>query len=186
MVPPLTHFWYFARYNELLLDLDSEYALGCAVLKLRRAIRLVFLDVERYIFFESSPGKFHGFVTLQKNWRYLFYEKTLWRLWLGSDFYRELYSSKRHCNGLSEPDLLIARQDYFLREFCGTGKLEKMDRRPDAECNCKRKHTGTARALACPVFQKIHGSESGKVYFPLNNDRTTKLVKIIPGKIYIK
>jgi hypothetical protein len=147
-------FWYFARPNELLCDLDSEYAVASFCFKLKRAVRNKSLRVKDALIRESNAaGKYHAVVVLRNELSEG--ERILWQTWLGSDRVRELYNAMRVERGVSHPNLLIRR--HAIKEF----------RNYDAVCKCDGKHKGLAKCRACPVMRKIHGKDAGKAYFPL-------------------
>lgn len=156
-------FWYICRANELLLDVDSKWRRDSALRKLERAdVPLQIINVWCYPSY--SEGKWHIACRLAQD-TLTDRQRILWAWWAGSDSIRAMYSLTRCEYGLQAPDLLIAPRRWV-----------QYWREPDFTCGCAQKHIGTEACRACPVFQKIHGSHAGAVYYPL-----TPLREIQPG-----
>lgn len=158
-------YWYFARPNELLLDLDSDARLLRAMDNLARAVRIGFLEVKHAYVAESSPGKYHCFVTLKKPMHAL--EKVIWQMWLGSDIVREEYNLYRILKKVPNPNLLIRK----------SGNI--MGRVSDAVCFCREKHKWQRITKHCPVLTAHHGDERSKAYFPLRKGSKKRKIKVL-------
>jgi len=155
----VTWYWYIARSNELLLDLDKPASLYWALVKLRRNIRRGFLKVESvWLYPTLAKGHHHLLVFLRSNLSPI--ERAVWELYLGSDIKRAEYNIQRILRGLDGADLLIVDRPY-----------PGLEREPDYTCDCPEKHKWRRITNHCPVLRKLHGSQAGAEYFAINRDR---------------
>jgi len=149
--------WYVGRGNELLLDLDSERALGYAMDRLERNIEEGFLRVKEdpYVERSSTPGHYHMIVTLRKPLDAV--DRAVWELHLGGDLVRAQYNLMRISRGVNgTSDFLIADRPY------------PGFRPPDGVCRCpEEKHKEKTVTDKCPVMRELLGRECSAQYFAI-------------------
>ncbi len=116
---------YFARSNEILLDIDME---GKFRLFLKRLPKLEFLVKKPIVIESTRPHHYHIFIRLKK--RHRFVDLSALQVYLGSDVRRELSNMSRMIAGATKPILLI----HFSRV--------KHWRKPDIVCSCPPKWKG--------------------------------------------
>lgn len=178
-------FWYLARPDELLIDLDdymrpapsktgeSRGPWGEVFFRRRLAdaIRAERLPVESVYLDRSNSAKhWHAIIRLRPNAPASSIagilpaiERLVWQLRLGSDLMRGQADLMRLARGVMCPSLLIRREPMadFYRE-------------PDCECPCTRKHDTAEQfslgARACPVWIELRGLTPWELFGPTIHD----------------
>lgn len=115
---------YFARSDECLLDIDSEYG---AKLFQDRISKIQHLT-KRIIIASTRPNHYHVFIKLKKHHRFV--DICALQTYLGSDIRRELSNLSRIIAGATKPILLV---HYSKAKYW---------RKPDIVCSCPRKWKG--------------------------------------------
>src|ERR1035437_9322475 len=158
-----TWHWYFAKDNELLLDLDSPAKVHYFRINLAHAINRGFLPFkDAYLYPSLRPKHYHAAVILSRPLPAA--ERIAWELFLQSDLWRGLNDLVR-AGGQGLPSLVIATHEF---EF----------RKPDYVCECKGKHSRKMDAAKCSAFQQV--KEVKREFFPRNLDRVKARKKRSP------
>ncbi|MGH8715527.1 MAG: hypothetical protein ACREA9_28955 [Pyrinomonadaceae bacterium] len=151
-------YWYIARQNELLLDIDRAEFLPHLSRRLQGAIDCEKLAVHSARIFPSiRNGHFHVFIFLSRALPDP--ERFIWEIILRSDIYRGCCNLMRWINGIKAPGLLISQYEYI-----GI-------RKPDYFCLCEEKHTNKIMAI-CPIAKKIRGKYAARGFFGKPSERT--------------
>lgn len=149
---------YFARRNELLLDIDNRKSIK-TFLKYHPTIAIV---ARKIVQLNTRPNHLHVYITLPKKLSY----NALFSLagWLGSDLRRESANYSRLISGAKKPALLIEYQR--VPDF----------RDPDLVCSCPRNYSNTKKKMpSCEHlinFKEFHFREGMLLY------QVNKLCKI--------
>lgn len=148
-------FWYSARPNELFLDVDYlKRALPHLKRRLMGAIEYEKLPVNQVYWYPSGTDDHaHIIITLHKNLSSV--ERFAWETVLHSDIYRGCCNLMRYQNNIPNPDILIARLEYF--------------RPPEAICECARKHTRKMME-SCGAAISLRGIHRTAVFFGKPSD----------------
>lgn len=160
-------FWYIARANELLLDLD-DYMRPTRTgepwgeiffrKRLRAAIEFHKLDVSHvYLARSNSEHHFHAIVRLSGDMQP--FQRMVWQLQLGSDLYRCRADMMRLVRGFIGCSLLI-------REVEFTG----LYRSADVVCKCTTKHV-TSENPDCDVWRRYRGCTPWELFGESSKDR---------------
>lgn len=149
-------YWYVARDNELLLDIDNftDKIRLHASMRLQGAIEYGYLSVKSLIVYPSSSIKHgnrhvHIHIVLEHDMEEI--QRYVWEVMLRSDIYRACSNIMRSRNGIYSPDLLISRQRWI-------------NRLPDAVCTCEGKHTA-AVMQSCQAAIKLRGEQRTQGFF---------------------
>lgn len=175
-------FWYLARRDELLIDLDEamrDTGNGPWVeiffrRRLREAMLAGKLNVrDVYLTRSATNGHFQAVVRVipppgDKVGRWSF-AKLTWQLYLGSDLYRARADIMRCAMGCPWPSLLILPD--YIPDFY---------RDPDAICPCEEKHTSET---TCGVFLHYRGPEMVEMFGPKAKRGPEKMVPLPLGHI---
>ncbi len=125
----MTRYRYFARRNELLLDIDNRKSIKIFL----KNLPIIAVTAKKVIPLSTRLNHLHVYIKLQKKFNY----STLFSLagWLGSDLRRESANYSRLLSGARKPALLIEYQR--VRDF----------REPDLVCKCPRNYPDTKRKM---------------------------------------
>ena len=156
----MTWYWYIARYDEILIDLDcrDHNGLGRVEMFRRRLKALIIRNrFDRYtiesvwLYPSMNQAGYHAVIHLGAPLSAM--ERAILALRLGSDIHRGLCTLQRIIERHGAPDLLIASHKWpgFYRE-------------PDQRCDCEEKHTATVMAK-CPVALAIRPSFASFDFF---------------------
>lgn len=141
--------WYVARWDELMLDVDSGTqgsVLGATRIRLEAAIKGGCLKIAGpllWVYRSKSPGHYHIIIRLTSPMPAI--ERYSWEMQLRSDLYRARCNIMRELYEVSAPALLIA-----------PGPWPMFYRDPDAICECEEKHTFKVIG-SCPAALKLRG-----------------------------
>lgn len=149
-------FWYVAREDEIMLDVDGvAYGgsiLGASRVRLEAAMKAGLLKIkDAYIYRSATRGHYH--IVLQLDAPMPAYQRCAWEMQLRSDIYRGRCNLMRLALGVRSPSLLIAPKRWaaFYRE-------------PDESCTCADKHDMTVMA-ECPAALALRGAAAKDSYF---------------------
>lgn len=178
-------YWYIARSDELLLDLDDYMRpskSGCpwGEAFFRRRLRSAILDdklkvSEVYVLQSSSAGHYHAIVKLESPLPTIM--RLVWQLHLGSDLYRGRADLMRHARGFTAPTLLIRPRPI----------AENFYRDADAICTCTEKHV-TSKIMAlpvkkrCAVWMKYRGMSPWEL-FGRSGESSERFIPLPIGKV---
>lgn len=115
---------YFARKNEVMLDIDSSKAYD----KFQRNLKYLDGLTRKITILHTRRGHYHVYLTLKK--RHEYPQLSALQTFLGSDIRRELANYSRILARASKPILLIEYDR--VKHF----------REPDIVCSCPRKYKG--------------------------------------------
>ena len=165
-------FWYIAKSDELLLDIDDyekpviRYGIWGEMFRqrLRDAINAGVLEIrmtdgEADVFLEESntPNHFHVFIRLAHPMS--LHQRMSWQLRLASDWKRSHADLMRASRHIRPASLLIRAH-----------KVVELWREPDHECACTGKHETLKQAallstdLGCPVWRKLRGATPWELF----------------------
>lgn len=180
-------YWYIARSNELLLDLDDYMRptkTGCPWgeaffrRRLRDAMAAGKIQVrDVWLANSSSENHYHAVIrTKNKDFRSRGkLENLIWQLHFGSDLYRGRADLMRYARNFEFPSLLI-RSTQFPEFY----------RAPDAVCECATKHdTEKQFALgdkACPIWRKYRGMSPWELFGPSRKENE-RFVPLPVGRV---
>lgn len=151
-------YWYIARNDELMVDIDCKPGQPPAKLLLSRS-RLMggmgagLLNVKQWgIFYSETVNHYHVIVQLASDLPIV--ERCAWESRLLDDPYRRDMNLARALYGVTG-SLLITPQRHkgFYRE-------------PDYVCSCRAKHTAEVMGL-CPVAERVRGAAKIADYYGL-------------------
>jgi hypothetical protein len=158
-------YWYIAREDELLLDLDRpERKLldGSTFLDTffwgrlsgaihDRKLTLAGKPTDSTVLVKSAtPNHMHIYIRLDG--KLPLFERMAWQLWLGSDLYRGRADLMRAARGHPHPSLLIEPQI-----------ITALWRKPDDQCLCARKHRTEDRPR-CRTWRKYRGPSPWELF----------------------
>lgn len=125
----LTRYHYFARRNELLLDIDTRSSIRTFL----KNYPIALLKARKATILNPRRNHLHVYITLENKLSY----DNLFSLacWLGSDSRRECANYNRLISGATKPSLLVEYQR--VRDFRG----------PDLVCQCPRNYPNTKRKM---------------------------------------
>lgn len=161
-------YWYIARHNELLIDLDdytrpTRSGAPWGEVFFRRRLRDAMLDGKLdvqnvYLSRSNTSGHFHAFVRINQNGKHIGQiQRLVWQLHLGSDLYRGRADLMRAAKDMAYPSLLITSK-----------KLRGFWRSYDDRCSCKQKHiTGKSE---CPVWKHYRGMSPWELFGESHNE----------------
>ena len=142
------NYWYVARPDELLIDLDHRSAkldkLANAGQRLRGAIEDGSISVRDVWLYPSRTEK-HYHLIIRLKYEISFTEREAWSIYLRSDIYRAVNNLMRGFSEISNPVLIIANHQW--KDFY---------RMADAICGCRTKHDH-ATMKKCPAAKFIRG-----------------------------
>ena len=147
LILPRKWFWYVAREDELMMDLDGRAMLEIMQKRLERNTgRLQPRNLRVYS--SHSKEHFHAVIRLRKPMDAI--ERMVWQLFLMDHVYRSCKNLFRVLKGTPAPSLLISpnRWTHFWRDA-------------DATCGCSRDaHKDHKRILDCPAHFLLRGGYS--------------------------
>jgi hypothetical protein len=125
----MTRYHYFARRNELLLDIDTRRSIKVFL----KNYPIALLKAKKSQILNPRPNHLHVYMNLERNLPFV----TLFSLacWLGSDPRRECANYARLISGATKPALLIEYER--VRDF----------REPDLVCSCPRNFPNTRKKM---------------------------------------
>lgn len=141
----MTRYHYFARRNELFLDIDNRKSIRIFL----KYLPVVAIFARKLSILQTRPNHLHVYITLPKRLPF----NTLFSLagWLGSDLRRESANYSRLISGARKPSLLIEYRR--VRDF----------RKPDLVCGCPRNFPNTNRKMPSCVhlvsYEQFHFHE---------------------------
>lgn len=168
-------FWYVAREDELMCDLDSRTLLEIALKRLERHsmdgdtcgewkdsenlnVHSIFVSPSQ------NPEHYHMVIRLKKPMDTLY--RLTWELYFMSHVYRSCKNFFRALEGVPAPSLLISPRQWHTEPRLGiiNGEEEKgvwtFWRKSDAICVCpKENHKNPELILECPAHKKLRGTK---------------------------
>lgn len=167
----MTNYWYVARQNELLVDIDHREGppvkLGIMRARLLGAIKDEKLFVESaWLWPSTNPLHYHVFVILEYN--ISTEERLIWESRLMDDPYRNIMNRMRHIRNVVG-SLLISSVEYPMPP-----------RLPDYLCSCEGKHDASVMSL-CNVAITLRGEDVITDYMghPVRDDSPMEFGRII-------
>lgn len=147
-------FWYVARSDELMIDVDSQVLLEIALKRLAKP-ELPIKAKSMFVAESQSAGHFHFVVRLRRDvpefWRMLY------QLYLMDHVYRSVKNFERCFNATPGASLLISPHNWIHGGVNG----QKFWRSPDAICHClAAKHKSQKSILTCPAHVALRGRKS--------------------------
>ena len=138
-------YWYAARSDELLIDLDSQTLLEIALKRLAKP-ELDIRASQMFLTESATKGHFHMAVRLRENVAEV--RRMLFQLYLMDHVYRSVKNFDRALNNVSAASLLISPHNWAN----GGLNRTKFWRSPDAICHCLlAKHKSHKAILSCPA-----------------------------------
>jgi hypothetical protein len=146
----MTNYWYVARTNEILLDIDRpNSALKHSEERLRGAMSSRQLHINRIEYHASlNANHLHGLITLDQDLHPI--ERSVWGIVFHGDIYRGCNNIMRALYEVPSPDLLITPI--------------RFEREPDRICNCTCKHTAPVMD-ACEAADALRGVDRIRSFF---------------------
>lgn len=144
-------YWYVAREDELMCDLDGGTLLSLALRRLQKPELPI--EVREYLVTEStSDDHFHLTVRLASAVPSLY--RMVYQLYLYDHTYRSVKNLMRVLQRVEAPSLLISPTNWLkVRPVHGT-----FWRNPDAICQCELSiHKSQIKIQACPAHLKLRG-----------------------------
>src|SRR5262249_23947684 len=131
---------YYARSNEIFLDLDNQRAISRAFNVLSRAIETRELRVKSlWIFQSATPKHVHVVIVLREVMSII--DRLAWSLWMANDRLRVAFILKRCIDEVPHEDLLMGRQRYH--------------RDADEVCSCLGKHKDASVTGNCEAMSRL-------------------------------
>lgn len=147
-------YWYVAKPDELMMDLDGSILLEICKKRLARSVLKDMIALE-YITPSHTPDHWHYTLKLMEDMPPL--KRQLWQLYFLDHVYRSLNNCFRVLENVPSPSLLISDHKWDIGINIHLLEAGKMFwREPDAICNCKKKHTGPDMS-GCKVGLKLRG-----------------------------
>ena len=148
-------YWYAARADELMVDLDSQTLLEIALKRLAKP-DIQFPPVKSVFLSKSfSEGHFHMTVLLKDD--YTAVRRMVLQLYLMDHVYRSVKNFMRVLDGSLSPCLLITPYNWRSSGASLNGKT-KFWREPDALCHCPiQRHKSHKAILTCPAHIRLRG-----------------------------
>lgn len=181
-------FWYIAREDELLLDLDTymrpttkgdPWGEMFFRRRLRDAISAGKLEVTHVWLTESyTSTHYQAVVKLHRTMDQM--ARLVWQLHLGSDLYRGRADMMRAVRGYPSASLLILPKE--IREFY---------RKPDEVCICTDKHATVEQVAlsnigqGCAVWQKHRGMSPWEL-FGKSENVPERMVALPLGPVHLR
>lgn len=142
-------FWYVAKPDELMVDLDGAILLAISQKRLERCGLPV---LKTFISPSNSDDHFHLVVKLRYPMEVI--ERQIWQLYLMDHVYRSVNNLFRAHSGTKGASLLIAP----IRWCCSGISQSDFWREPDGICTCKEKHSGPTFG-GCKIGAKLRGND---------------------------
>lgn len=152
----MPNYWYVAKNDELMCDLDSQTLLEIALKRLNDP-RLPYPDLEpRNVFLadSNSPGHYHMVVQIKKNLPEM--RRMIFQLYLMDHVYRSVKNLMRALDSKPAPSLLISPHNWLCSGVAlNSGKFW---RNPDAVCHCHlSRHKSQEKIWECPAHLQLRG-----------------------------
>jgi hypothetical protein len=144
-------FWYVAREDELMCDLDSRTLLEIALKRLERSKELQV----RSTFVAPSQNDEHYHMVIRLAHPMLTLYRLTWELYFMSHVYRSVKNFFRALDGIPAPSLLISPCKWEIGAAIGQEGVGFW-RKPDTACNCES-HKNPEKILTCPAHIKLRG-----------------------------
>jgi hypothetical protein len=147
-------FWYVARNNELMMDLDGRALLEIAVKRLQRhqharTCERVLPYHRTFVAGSHTADHYHLVIRLREPMEIL--ERMVWQLYFMDHTYRSVKNLFRVIDDVRAPSLLISPGKWPVG-------LVSFWRPPDAICNCEREiHKNQEKIVFCPAHIKLRG-----------------------------
>jgi hypothetical protein len=164
------NYWYVARSNELLIDMDKpERSCLHFLRRLGGALEYKKFALQRMEIHHSSSGShLHILLTLENHFM-CEVERVVWSIVLHSDIYRGCSTIMRLIHGVDAADLLIT-------PF-------KFERQPDDVCECIGKHDAETMKN-CPAGIRLRGDDRLRGFFGIptsSAEMTNRINDLIVG-----
>lgn len=157
----MAFYWYVARNDELMCDLDSQTLLEIAMKRLTAPATFeIYPDLEpRNVFLadSNSAGHFHMVVQLKQNMPAM--RRMIYQLYLMDHVYRSVKNLTRALESKPAPSLLISPHNWLCNGVA-LGSV-KFWRSPDAICHCHlSRHKSQEKIWECPAHIQIRGKKN--------------------------
>jgi len=148
-------YWYVARADELMVDLDSQTLLEIALKRLANP------DIElppvQTLFVAKSFSEGHFHMVVRLNGEYPAVRRMVFQLYLFDHVYRSVKNFTRLLDCSPAPCLLITPYNWQSSGSSINGKV-RFWRQPDALCHCLiQRHKSPKAIVKCPAHIKLRG-----------------------------
>jgi hypothetical protein len=150
-MPEMLNYWYVAKPNELLIDMDKpERSYGHFAKRLAGAIECEKFKIQSYEFHHSRSGShLHFLITLESAFLCEI-ERVVWEVVLHSDIYKGCATLMRLIHAVDAADLLITPFPF--------------KRKADDICTCVAKHSAEIMKN-CPAAIRLRGDDRIRGFF---------------------
>lgn len=147
-------YWYVARDDELMMDLDGQTLLEIALKRLNKPEYSI--PVRRiYVGPSTSKDHYHMAVQLAPDGKYPLLWRLTLQLYLMDHVYRSVKNFTRALTEIPAPSLLISSHNWQITSTLNSGTFW---RAPDALCLCPvQRHKSHEAIWTCPAHTKLRG-----------------------------
>lgn len=153
-------YWYSAKEDEIMVDLDSRVILEMSLRRLQKPdAEFSFLKNPRDVFVvpSNSDEHFHVIIRLSESPKGELGElqRLLCGLYLMDHVYRSAKNIARWIKGIPHPSLLISPHNWTCSGVA-LNSTKRFWRNPDAICQCNiQTHKSHTKILECPAHKSL-------------------------------